>query len=73
MSETCCDIDNQTIISDITDKTSSTENSEDFLQKQQEINKLLDSELNKLNIDGLKDKAKEYNIIISSKNKIILN
>ena len=65
MSETCCDIDNQTIISDITDKTSSTENSEDFLQKQQEINKLLDSELNKLNIDGLKDKAKEYNIIIS--------
>jgi hypothetical protein len=69
MSETCCDIDNQTIISDITDKTSSTENSEDFLQKQQEINKLLDSELNKLNIDGLKDKAKEYNIIISSKNK----
>lgn len=69
MNENCCDIDNQTNISDITDKTSSTENSEDFLQKQQEINKLLDSELNKLNIDGLKDKAKEYNIIISSKNK----
>ena len=69
MNENCCDIDNQTNISDITDKTSSTENSEDFLQKQQEINKLLDIELNKLNIDALKDKAKEYNIIISSKIK----
>ena len=69
MNENCCDIDNQTNISDITDKTSSTENSEDFLQKQQEINKLLDIELNKLNIDSLKDKAKEYNIIISSKIK----
>ena len=69
MNDNCCDIDNQTNISDITDKTSSTENSEDFLQKQQEINKLLDIELNKLNIDSLKDKAKEYNIIISSKIK----
>lgn len=69
MNENFCDIDNQTNISDITDKTSSTENSEDFLQKQQEINKLLDIELNKLNIDALKDKAKEYNIIISSKIK----
>lgn len=69
MNENCCDIDNQTNISDITDKTSSTENSEDFFQKQQEINKLLDIELNKLNIDSLKDKAKEYNIIISSKIK----
>lgn len=69
MENYCCDIDNQTNISDITDKTSSTESSEDFIQKQQEINKLLDSELNKLNLDMLKDKAKEYNIIISSKSK----
>ena len=69
MENYCCDIDNQTNISDITEKSSSTENSEDFLQKQQEINKILDNELNKLSTDALKDKAKEYNINVPSKIK----
>jgi 5-methylcytosine-specific restriction endonuclease McrA len=63
------ELDNQTNISDITEKTVSSENSEEFRQKREEINKMLDNELNKLNRDEAKDKAKAYNIIISPKTK----
>ena len=63
------ELDNQTNISDITEKTVSSENSEEFRQKREEINKMIDNELNKLNRDEEKDKAKAYNIIISPKTK----
>jgi 5-methylcytosine-specific restriction endonuclease McrA len=69
MDDYCCEIENQTIISDITDKTVSSENSEEFQKKRHEINKILDTELNKLNKDEAKDKAKSYNIIIPPKIK----
>jgi 5-methylcytosine-specific restriction endonuclease McrA len=69
MDDYCCEIENQTIISDITDKTVSSENSEEFQKKRHEINKMLDTELNKLNKDEVKDKAKSYNIIIPPKIK----
>jgi 5-methylcytosine-specific restriction endonuclease McrA len=69
MDEYYTEIDNQTNISDITEKTVSSENSEEFRQKREEINKMLDNELNKLNRDEAKDKAKAYNIIISPKTK----
>ena len=69
MDEYYTEIDNQTNISDITEKTVSSENSEEFRQKREEINKMLDNELNKLNKDEAKEKAKAYNIIISPKTK----
>ena len=69
MDDYCCEIENQTIISDITEKTVSSENSEEFQKKRHEINKMLDTELNKLNKDEAKDKAKSYNIIIPPKIK----
>ena len=69
MDDYCCEIENQTIISDITEKTVSSENSEEFQKKRHEINKMLDTELNKLNKDEAKDKAKAYNIIIPPKLK----
>ena len=62
-------IDNQSIISDITESTNLSDNSEEFLQKKTEINKILDLELNKINTESLKDKCKEYNIAILSKMK----
>ena len=49
--------DNQSIISDITDVLS-----ESFELKMEEIKNLLNSELNKLNIDSLKDKCKDLGI-----------
>ena len=69
MDDYCCEIENQTIISDITEKTVSSENSEEFQKKRHEINKMLDVELNKFNKDEAKDKAKAYNIIIPPKIK----
>ena len=69
MDEYYNELDNQTNISDITDKTISSENLEEFRQKREEINKILDSELNKLNKDESKEKAKAYNIIIPPKTK----
>jgi len=62
-------IDNQSIISDITESTNLSDNSEDFLQRKTEINKILDLELNKINIESLKCTCKEYNIVILSKMK----
>ena len=41
MVENYNELDNQTNISDITDKTNSSENLEEFHQKRDEINKLL--------------------------------
>jgi 5-methylcytosine-specific restriction endonuclease McrA len=69
LSENYSTIDNQSIISDITESTNLSDNSEEFLQKTTEINKILDVELNKLNAELLKDKCKEYNIAILSKMK----
>lgn len=60
--------DNQTIISDITD-TDNTTLSENFEDKLNEIKINLNSELNKLNTDSLKDKCKELGIIGVSKFK----
>ena len=69
LSENYSTNDNQSIISDITESTNLSDNSEEFLQKTTEINKILDAELNKLNAELLKDKCKEYNIAILSKMK----
>jgi 5-methylcytosine-specific restriction endonuclease McrA len=69
LSENYVTLDNQSIISDITESTNLSDNSEEFLQKKTEINKILDVELSKLNTDSLKDKCKEYNITILSKMK----
>ena len=69
LSENYSTNDNQSIISDITESTNLSDNSEEFLQKTTEINKILDVELNKLNAELLKDKCKEYNIAILSKMK----
>ena len=49
LSENYSTNDNQSIISDITESTNLSDNSEEFLQKTTEINKILDAELNKLN------------------------
>ena len=47
----------------------SSENDEEFQKKRYEINKMLEGELNRLNKDKVKDKAKEYNIIFPPKIK----
>ena len=70
LSTNLLDDDTQTVISDITEQqSSSTENTEEFLQKKGEINAILDTELNKLNADALKDKCKELKISNLSKLK----
>jgi hypothetical protein len=69
LNEKCIDFDNQSIISDITELTISSDSSEEFLQKKIEINKIFNCELNKLNMDALKEKCKENNIGILSKMK----
>jgi len=63
------DPDNQTTVSDITDTTPSSESIEEFRQRRQEINKLLETELNKLNREDVKEKAKTYGISFSPKLK----
>jgi len=60
--------DNQTIISDITD-TDNTTLSENFEDKLNEIKNNLNTELNKLNADSLKEKCKELGIVGVSKFK----
>jgi len=60
--------DNQTIISDITD-TDNTTLSENFEDKLNEIKNNLNTELNKLNSDSLKEKCKELGIVGVSKFK----
>ena len=69
LNEKCIDFDNQSIISDITELTISSDSSEEFLQKKIEINKIFNCELNKLNMEALKEKCKENNIGILSKMK----
>ena len=69
LNEKCIDFDNQSIISDITELTISSDSSEEFLQKKIEINKFFNCELNKLNMEALKEKCKENNIGILSKMK----
>jgi 5-methylcytosine-specific restriction endonuclease McrA len=59
--------DNQSIISDITDNFSVS--SSEFLVKQEELRVNIDTELNKLTIDGLKEKCKEHCIGAVSKLK----
>ncbi len=61
------EFDNQTIISDITD--SNTVLSVDIESKLDEINAKAVAELNKMNIDGLKEKCKELGISGFSKMK----
>jgi len=69
LSEKYNDIDNLSSISDITEQTISSDSSEESIQKKIEISKIFDTELNKLNVDALKDKCKEFNIPILSKMK----
>ena len=69
LNEKCIDFDNLSVISDITELTSSSDSSEEFLQKKIEINKIFNCELNKLNMEALKEKCKENNIGILSKMK----
>lgn len=69
LSEKYNDIDNLSSISDITEQTISSDSSEESIQKKIEIIKIFDAELNKLNVDALKDKCKEFNINILSKMK----
>ena len=69
LSEKYNDIDNLSSISDITEQTISSDSSEECIQKKIEISKIFDTELNKLNVDSLKDKCKEFNIPILSKMK----
>jgi 5-methylcytosine-specific restriction endonuclease McrA len=68
-SEKYNDIDNLSSISDITEQTILSDSSEESIQKKIEISKIFDTELNKLNVDALKDKCKEFNITILSKIK----
>jgi len=58
--------DNQSVMSDITENTIS---SSELLQKEDELRSKTEIELNKLTIDGLKEKCKEYNISGISKLK----
>jgi 5-methylcytosine-specific restriction endonuclease McrA len=60
-------MDNQTVISDITDIN--TVNSFDIELRINEIRVKIDADLNKLNIDGLKEKCKELNLSGISKQK----
>lgn len=69
LSEKYNDIDNISSISDITEQTNLSDSSEESIQKKIEVSKIFDIELNKLNVDSLKDKCKEFNIIILSKMK----
>ena len=64
LSEKYNDIDNISSISDITEQTILSDSSEESIQKKIEVSKIFDTELNKLNVDSLKDKCKEFNIII---------
>lgn len=59
--------DNQSIISDITDNLSVS--SSEFLVKQEELRVNIEIELNKLTIDGLKEKCKDHGIGSVSKLK----
>ena len=59
--------DNQSIISDITDNFSVS--SSEFIVKQEELRVNIDTELNKLTIDGLKEKCKDHGIGAISKLK----
>jgi 5-methylcytosine-specific restriction endonuclease McrA len=61
--------DTQTIISDITDNDITTVSSENFEDKLNEITCKLTNDLNKLNIDNLKDKCKNQGISYLSKIK----
>ena len=60
------DLDNQTIISDITESCELADNntvsSAELVQKQEELRIKTELELNKLTIEGLKEKCKEQNI-----------
>lgn len=60
-------IDNQTVISDITD--TNTNNSFDIDQKIYDLRVKIETDLNKINIEGLKEKCKEMNISGISKQK----
>lgn len=62
-------MDDQTIISDITDLDNNTISSIDMTQKINEYSFLLESKLNELTNDILKEKCKELNIIGASKMK----
>jgi len=62
-------LDNQSIISDITDVQDNSISSFDLLQKQEDVRIRIETELNKLTIDLLKDKCKELNIGSISKFK----
>lgn len=62
-----CELDNQTIVSNITENN--TISSSDLIQKQDELNIKTELELNKLTIDGLKEKCKENGIVGISKFK----
>ena len=62
-----CELDNQTIVSNITENN--TISSSDLIQKQDEFNIKTELELNKLTIDGLKEKCKENGIVGVSKFK----
>lgn len=59
--------DNQSIISDITDNFSVS--SSEFIVKQEELRVNIETELNKLTIDGLKEKCKDHGIGSISKLK----
>ena len=67
MMETEIEFDNQSIISDITENN--TVISVDIENKLDEINAKVVNELNKMTIDGLKEKCKELNISGISKMK----
>jgi 5-methylcytosine-specific restriction endonuclease McrA len=60
-------MDNQTVISDITDIN--TVNSGDIDQKIYDLRVKIETDLNKINIEGLKEKCKEMNISGISKQK----
>jgi hypothetical protein len=62
-----CELDNQTIVSNITENN--TILSSDLIQKQDELNIKTELELNKLTMDGLKEKCKENGIVGVSKFK----
>jgi 5-methylcytosine-specific restriction endonuclease McrA len=64
----CNNSDSQTLISDITDNDN-TVSSENFEDKLNEIKIKLNTDLNKLNSDNLKDKCKELSILGISKFK----
>ncbi len=60
-------MDNQTVISDITDIN--TVNSFDIDIRINELRVKIETDLNKINIEGLKEKCKEMNISGTSKQK----